>query len=188
MLIITQKVFNDPHKLSHKEIMGTLDEINKDKERSTGISDHNGNFVGKKSHEITKTGMLDPRMKDEMIEADKKHDQREAMDQVISDLRENNWKINIPSSKSSEPEKKPTAVKKAAVKVNKVPEVAEAIPVESESGDNKGMSFGAKAGLAALGAAAGYGAYKAWKKRKAKKAAIDAEVNEFLNNKYKVEE
>lgn len=52
-----------------------------------------------------------------------------------------------------------------------------------------GMSGAAKAGLIGAGIAAvgagGYAAYKAWKKRKAKKAAVDAEVNEFLEGKYK---
>jgi hypothetical protein len=188
MLIITQKIFNDPHVLSHKEVMGMLDGINKDREMSTGISDHKGNFIGMKPHEITATGKSDPRMRDEKIAADKKHDQQEAMDQVIEDLKANNWKINIPSSKKAEPEKTPTSSKEVTVKVSKAPEVVETAPVESDSDDKKGMSFGAKAGLAALGAAAGYGAYRAWKKRKAKKSAVDAEVDEFLQNKYKTEE
>ena len=54
-----------------------------------------------------------------------------------------------------------------------------------------GMSGAAKAGLIGAGVAAlgagSYAAYKAWKKRKAKKAAVDAEVDKFLNNKYKTE-
>ena len=54
-----------------------------------------------------------------------------------------------------------------------------------------GMSGAAKAGLIGAGVATlgagSYAAYKAWKKRKAKKAAVDAEVDKFLNDKYKTE-
>ena len=40
------------------------------------------------------------------------------------------------------------------------------------------------AGVAAVGAA-GYGAYRAIKRKKARKAEIDAEVDKFLKNNYK---
>ena len=64
-------------------------------------------------------------------------------------------------------------------------------PVEKTSVEQGKISNSAKAGLAVAGATAlaagGYAAYKAWKKKKAKKAAVNAEVNEFLNNKFKTE-
>lgn len=59
------------------------------------------------------------------------------------------------------------------------------IPEENKAG----LSGAAKAGLIGAGVAAlgagSYAAYKAIKRKKAKKAAVDAEVDAFLENKYK---
>lgn len=194
MLIITQKVFNDPHVLSHKDIMGMIDEVNKDKELSTGVSNHNGDFVGMKSHDITATRMHDPKLREEMIANDEMHDYQEAVDKYIGDLKANNWKFTMPTTQKEEKTATPskTQSKKSTPKIS-VPTKVEETPVQEvtvpeENEGRNGMSVGAKAALGVLGAAASYGAYKAWKKKKAEKAAVDAEVDEFLNNKYKTKE
>lgn len=99
---------------------------------------------------------------------------------------------------------KPQGIAKARTRVrvpktieNPVPEAkveefnAQAdIQAEAPEEIKAGMSGAAKAGLIGAGIAAvgagGYAAYKAWKKRKAKKAAVDAEVDKFLKDNYKL--
>lgn len=97
----------------------------------------------------------------------------------------------------------PAGIAKAKTRVrvpktieNPVPETVEFNPQADVQGQGEapeeikaGMSRAAKAGLVGAGVAAvgagGYAAYKALKRRKAKRNAIDAEVDAFLEDKYK---
>lgn len=89
------------------------------------------------------------------------------------------------TASSSNPTKKETET--SAVKVESSPN-NESVTSEGDKGNN---SDAVKSGLAMAGTAAlaagGFAAYKAWKKRREKKAAIDAEVSGFLNDKYKTD-
>jgi hypothetical protein len=71
------------------------------------------------------------------------------------------------------------------VEFNPQADIQEEAPEEIKAG----MSSAAKAGLIGAGVTAlgagGYAAYKALKRRKAKRNAIDAEVDAFLEDKYK---
>lgn len=66
---------------------------------------------------------------------------------------------------------------------------ADVLGAEVPEENKAGMSGAAKAGLIGAGVAAlgagSYAAYKAIKRKKAKKAAVNAEVDAFLENKYK---
>ena len=86
----------------------------------------------------------------------------------------------------------PRKIKDPVSKDNSVaedPEVQDEIenPVDNGVDNKRNISTGAKAGLAAAGiaavGAAGYGAYRALRKRKARKDAINAEVDKFFKNK-----
>lgn len=212
-MIIIQKKFSDPHN-SHEQVMNFVNENMAEFDKNRSLAEA---VRYKPSYELTRTQAVNPAHKDAMVEADKKHDFEESMSAYLDDLKSNGWNLRQPSStsskgsatssvlteeKESEPKNTTTPASKKVVsssnstkKENETPEVKiENTPnnesVISEEGD-KGNSNVAKAGIAMAGTAAlaagGFAAYKAWKKRREKKAAIDAEVSEFLNDKYKTD-
>lgn len=174
---------------SHEELTNSMKRFYKDSSKNIPLLGH------KKSYELTKTHATDPSKREEAVAADKKHDFQESMDKGLKELKENGWRLNIPTKKNpgianSEEMSENTLRSQEEESLNSTPvsEPKEEINVSSNE-ENPEMSLGTKVGLGAVGTAvagiAGHAAYKAWKKRKAKKAAIDAEVNEFLKNNYK---
>lgn len=152
--------------------------------------------LDKPTHELSKTGLSDPNKREEMVRKDVVND-------TLDILKKNNWDVmkigkedkidHVDEShlNSMKPATIEDTVKKSTkggrVRVSEVPTPVE----EAVKNDGAGMSDAAKLGLATAGVAAvgagSYAAYKAIKRRKAEKAAVNAEVDRFLNEKYKTE-
>lgn len=179
------------------------------------IEDFANEMRNRESQDWSKTNLTDPAKRNEMIDNDRVHDTLEGLEKnnwdVMSLLKNDEERGKDNSNIALKPgqkdprvlDLKPQGIAKARTRVrvpktieNPVPEPkveefnAQAdIQGETPEEIKAGMSGAAKAGLIGAGIAAvgagSYAAYKAWKKRKAKKAAVDAEVNEFLERKYK---
>lgn len=194
----------------HKQVLDFVNKSMTKAEEERRIAEQQKALSPQKAYERTAIGAVNPADKDKMIMANHIHTAEEAGQKALDILKGNNWKFNYSPEKeiTSETETSndsnqvstgnnttgQSAEYKTEIKhtPKKDHPAVEYKPEENESQEpvdaNKGLSGGAKAGLAVAGAAAltagGYAAYKALKKRAAKKKAEKAEVDKFLNEKY----
>lgn len=194
----------------HKQVLDFVNKGVKKAEEEREIAEQQKALSPQKAYERTVVNAVNPADKDKMIAAHHKHTAEESAQKTLDLLKGNNWKLNYSPEKETTSETETSndsnqvstenntigqsAEYKTEIKhtSKKDHPAVEYKPEESASQElvdpNKGLSGGAKAGLAVAGAAAltagGYAAYKALKKRAAKKKAEKAEVDKFLNEKY----
>lgn len=207
-MIIIQKNFYDGEDFQHLGKVA-VDQYNKweeekkrDAEYREGASKYLHSLAGKKPHELTAIGAVDPAKKDEMIQSHADNTMKEGIERMtkpeywrdyLSGKGRENTEAGTTgtgdgngSGQVGQDTKSPKISPQNVSLPSGKAEVEPSAPVSED--EKAGLSMGAKAGLATAGVVAlgagGYAAYKALKKRQAKKKAQKEEVNRFLEEKY----